>query len=270
MASSASLHPHRNGRTAVTLFRLPGRPGCLALLLLATASQAQQPTLDPAAVAQAQRQALLMQADPATRERLEALARHETDVRRLEAYNDELARVVDRQAERLADRERDAASAEAIREALPGLLRGMTERLGDHLEADLPFLGEERRARLAELERRLDDPDLEAAQALDRVLGAWRDELDYGTDVDAWRGLLDEEREVDFLRLGRVGLYYLTPDGREGGVWRSESREWRALDEEARQTLRRGLRIAREQRAPELLELPLSHPLQDADEEQRS
>jgi len=65
-------------------------------------------------------------------------------------------------------------------------------------------------------------------------------------------------REVEYLRIGRIGFYYLTPDGREGGVWDKESGEWLALDEPARRQVRNGLRIVNDQRTPELLQLPLS------------
>ena len=63
---------------------------------------------------------------------------------------------------------------------------------------------------------------------------------------------------MEYLRIGRIGFYYVTPDGREGGVWDKEEGTWLALDEAARRQVRNGLRIAADQRTPELLQLPLS------------
>ena len=125
----------------------------------------------------------------------------------------------------------------------------------------MPFLYDQRQARLASLDRMLDSGELSAADKLDRVLAAWRAELDYGREVDAWQGSLktqDASLEVDYLRLGRLGWYYLTPDGQQGGVWRSKEQTWQALDDEALGEVRKGLRIAREERAPAMLDLPLS------------
>jgi len=136
-------------------------------------------------------------------------------------------------------------------------------RLERLVAADMPFLRDQRQARLASLERMLDSAELSAADKLDRVLATWRTELDYGRQVDAWRGALSageggEKLEVDYLRLGRLGWYYLTPDGQQGGVWRGGEGRWQSLDGEALREVRKGLRLAREERAPAMLDLPLS------------
>lgn len=238
----------------------------LAVLGLSCAglAQAQESLVDQAAEVQrrqAELQARIEAADDETRRLIGELRRVRAEAERLEAYNAELDRVVQRQDETLTRRERALEGAAATREGLPPLLRAMVERLELWIETDLPFLHEERRARVESLERMLADPALSPAERLDRVLAAWRTELAYGRELDTWRGLLEGEREVDFLRLGRVGFYYLTPDGREGGVWKADARAWRPLETASRRSLETGIRIAREQRAPELLTLPVSPPL---------
>ncbi|MDI5985592.1 DUF3450 domain-containing protein [Halomonas sp. M4R5S39] len=239
-------------------------PMASAETLLEEAGQAQR--------AQAELQARIDAADDEMRERLEELRRLERETRRLDAENDLLAPRLARQAETLERREAALATLAETREALPALERGLVERLASWVNQDLPFLVDERRARVASLESGLADPEASAADRLDRILSAWRAELDYGREFDAWRGNLEEggsRREVEFLRLGRVGYYYLTPDGRQGGVWQADEGRWAELDEEARREVRHGLRIARDQRAPELLRLPVSQPLQSADEPDR-
>ncbi|MFO7648587.1 MULTISPECIES: DUF3450 domain-containing protein [Halomonas] len=210
---------------------------------------------------QAELESRIEAADDDVRERLEELRRLERETRQLSARSDELAPRLERQAEALDRREAALATLGETREALPDLQRRLVERLARWVDRDLPFLVEERRARAASLERSMGDPDASAAERLASVLAAWRTELDYGREFDAWRGTLEEgetRREVEFLRLGRIGLYYLTPDSRQGGVWRAEEGRWVALDEPARRQLRHGLHIARDRRAPELLHLPLS------------
>lgn len=221
--------------------------------LLQEASQAQR--------AQAELQTRIEAADDQVRERLEELRRLERETRRLNARNDELAPRLERQAETLERREAALATLAETREALPGLQRRLVERLALWIDRDLPFLVDERRARVASLERGMGDPDGSAAERLESVLAAWRTELDYGREFDAWRGTLEEgetRREVEYLRLGRIGLYFLTPDGRQGGVWHADEGRWVMLDEAARRQVRHGLHIARDRRAPELLHLPLS------------
>ncbi|RTR06004.1 DUF3450 domain-containing protein [Halomonas nitroreducens] len=238
-------------------------------LVMATAAAAEptlrEETLD-AQRAQAELQARIDAADEAVRDKLLALRQAREEIRRLSRYNAELAPLVERQAATLTSRREALDTLSQTREALPGLMRGMVVRLRTWVEDDMPFLRDERLARVDSLETLLADPELDTAEKLERVLAAWHAELDYGRELDTWRGELPGEppREVDFLRLGRVGWYYLTPDGRQGGVWQAAPGEWRPLGETALAEVRKGMAIAREQRAPALLDLPVSQPREDA------
>ncbi|WP_240454184.1 DUF3450 domain-containing protein [Halomonas sp. NO4] len=256
-------------------FAAHGRALLLGTILVALPAAGDTPLPEEALEAQRQQAALqerIDAADEATREQLRELRELRDETRRLAEHNAERAPRLDRLAERLESREAALNALENTREALPGLKRALVERLARWIERDLPFLVESREARVASLEQSLSDPELSEADQLERILGAWRTELDYGRELDAWRGYLGREgerrREVDFLRLGRVGLYYLTPDGREGGVWLADARQWASLDEAERREVRTGLRIARDQRAPELLTLPVSQPLERRDDEE--
>ena len=209
---------------------------------------------------QAELQEKIDAADEATREALRELRAAEREADRLKAYNAELAPLVERQADTIAQREQALNTLSETREAMPVLMRDMVDRLRQWVETDLPFLQEERLARVDELENMLANAEMSASDKLDRLLGAWRTELDYGREMDAWQGQLAgaENREVDYLRLGRVGWYYVAPDGSEGGVWKSRANQWQPLNDDQLAEVRKGLRIAREQRAPELLALPTS------------
>lgn len=215
---------------------------------------------------QAELQTRIDAADDAVRTRLGALRQAREELRRLNAYSAELAPQVERQAETLDRRLAALDSLAATREALPGLMRELVERLRRWIDADMPFLHDERLARVDSLEAMLGAAELAPGEKLERVLAAWRSELDYGREFDAWRGELHDSRgsparDVEFLRAGRVGWYYLTPDGGAGGVWKVEQERWQALDSDAIAELRKALDIVRERRAPELLNLPLSQPL---------
>ncbi|MBZ9568671.1 DUF3450 domain-containing protein [Modicisalibacter tunisiensis] len=219
---------------------------------------------------QAKLQARIDAADDRTREALRELRRVRREASRLEAYDEELARQVERQDQSINQRERAVSQLADAGERLPVLTRQLVGRLQALVEADMPFLHDERLARLASLQQMLDTGELSAADKLDRVLAAWRTELDYGREVDAWHGPLyqsDAQPDtasggappaVDYLRVGRLGWYYLTPDGEQGGVWQAGAHGWQPLDGDARREVRKGLRIAREERAPAMLDLPLS------------
>jgi hypothetical protein len=237
----------------------------LALCLFVSPVLAQTPLpASEAKQAQTELQARIDAADDESRQLLQELRRLETDTRRTAAYNAELEPIIARQEEMLSQRLAALESAQATRETLPALTRALVERLDRWIGSDMPFLQDQRRARVHSLETMLTDPELDDDERLDRTLSAWRAELDYGREIDAWRGMLDGEREVDFLRLGRIGLYYLSIDGREGGVWRVQEQDWQLLDDAARREVQKGLHMARDRRAPELLTLPVSQPLREA------
>ncbi|MHB0774048.1 DUF3450 domain-containing protein [Halomonas sp. WWR20] len=236
----------------------------LFLLCLPVSASWGQDSLRDESVSAQREQAALQEridaADEETRQALERLREAEREAQRLESYNEELAPRVERQAETLARREQAMDDLEVTRESLPRLMRSMVTRLRRLIEADMPFLRQERLARVASLETMLTDEGVSLADKWDRLFAAWRTELDYGRDMDSWRGVLegDETLEVDYLRIGRVGLYYLTPDGHRGGVWKTAQDDWQPLNDTQLTELRKGIRIAQDQRAPELLALPVS------------
>nr|WP_286009654.1 DUF3450 domain-containing protein [Salinicola sp. S1-1-2] len=249
---------------------------CLAAVSLggvATLASAQD-SLSQAGIEAQQTQADLQSriddADDATREALQRLRQANRQADRLESYNAELVPIVESQAQRISRQESALAQISVTREALPGEMREMVDQLHQLVAADMPFLRQERLARVEDLENMLGSDTLDRADKLQRIFSAWRTELDYGRDMDQWSGPLDGAqsdaasdasqyaREVDYLRVGRAGWYYVTPDDRAGGVWSVADGQWQPLDAADVREVRRGIRIAEEQNAPALLELPAS------------
>ncbi|WP_295040624.1 DUF3450 domain-containing protein [Salinicola sp.] len=248
---------------------------CLAAIgVSAPSTILAQDSLSQASIQAQQTQAELQQridaADDATREALERLRQAGQQADRLESYNAELAPIVDNQAKRIASEKQALTQISVTREALPGEMRQMVEQLREMIEADMPFLRDERLARVDDLEQMLSRDDASQADKLQRLFSAWRAELAYGREMDQWSGPLEGAqsdaasqgsqmaREVDYLRVGRTGWYYVTPDDRAGGVWSVADGEWEALNGDQIGEVRRGIRIAQDQSAPALLHLPAS------------
>ncbi|WP_309656718.1 DUF3450 domain-containing protein [Vreelandella vilamensis] len=201
-------------------------------------------------------------ADEQTRATLEELRQLERETRLLTRENSALSARLTTQATRQQRMSNALDTLEETRAALPQIEADMTRQLTQWIKRDLPFLQNERMARVV----LIDSEGLESVERISELLGVWRQEFAYGREVDTWRGRLaakSGEREVDFLRIGRIGFYYLSPDGQEGGVWLAEASRWQSLDESARRDVRHGLRMANDQRAPALLTLPLSVTVAD-------
>ena len=73
-----------------------------------------------------------------------------------------------------------------------------------------------------------------------------------------------DSRSVEFLRLGRVMLYYQTLDAHESGWWNPQTRSWEVLDGSARRPLTQAIAIARQQQAPAYLQLPVKTLAEEA------
>ncbi|WNL37494.1 DUF3450 domain-containing protein [Halomonas sp. PAMB 3264] len=236
--------------------------GWSVCVLVSTHAIASDEALDQAAQgveAQQQQSALQQQIDAAdeqTRTALEELRELERETRSLKASNAALTARLAQEAERQQTLGSALDTVSETRAALPVIEQDMTEQLTSFIENDLPFLLDERLARIENLQ------GASSAERIEQLLETWRVELEYGRAIDHWRGRLTLEegsaREVDYLRVGRIGYYYLTPDGREGALWNAESGQWQPLGEHGRREVRNALRIADDQRTPELLYLPLS------------
>jgi len=152
-----------------------------------------------------------------------------------------------------------ATIEETQAEVMP-LLQRMLSSLEQFIELDVPFLEDERADRLAQLKELMVRPEVTVAEKYRRVLEAYQIESDYGRTLEAWRGSLDvdgRQRVVEFLRLGRLMLFYQTLDGHTQGYWNNTARQWQPLPASYNRTLQQGLNMARQQQTPALLRLPL-------------
>ena len=92
-------------------------------------------------------------------------------------------------------------------------------------DEELASKADEERALRAEKERALN------AERYRRLLEAYQIELDYGQTMVSYKGKLEDGREADFVRVGRVSLLYRTADGEESGYWDAEQKKWVVANE---------------------------------------
>ncbi len=178
----------------------------------------------------------------------------------LATYNQHLTDLLDSQEKEKTSLTQQLKDIETTqREIVPLILR-MLDSLEKFIALDLPFLPEERTQRLSKLKEMTVRADVTHAEKYRRILEAYQIENDYGNTIEAYRSDLTVNgvtSSVDFLRLGRVALYYQRFDGSETGYWDKEQQQWQLLSTDYRNAIRNGLRIARKETAPDLLTLPI-------------
>lgn len=174
----------------------------------------------------------------------------------LSAYNEHLRRLVESQRTQKAALEQQVREIEVTRRDLVPLMLRMTNTLQQFVSLDRPFLAVERARQVADLQALMQDHEVNDAEKFRRLLEAYQVENGYGKTVGAYQGeiTLDDKatRTVDFLRVGRIGLYYQTLDGRQSGLWNGTTRRWESLPAEYNPMIRKGIVMARQERPKEL------------------
>jgi hypothetical protein len=203
------------------------------------------------------------QLDDQTRAMLERYRSASWQAQQLTVYADQLGELVSAQDAEKSSLLRQIDEMERTeRELLPLMLR-MVEALDQFIALDLPFLVTERKERLASLRKLMADPSATHTDKFKRILEAWQIETEYGRSLGNERAEV-EGRTVEVLRVGRVGLFYLSADGKKAGTWDASQKKWIELEHRHVAEIRHGLRMARETAAPDLLRLPLPAVAQGA------
>jgi len=178
----------------------------------------------------------------------------------LTAYTTQLAKQADQQQQLLNSLENNMANVRETRMELTPLMQEMVQVLTLFVQQDIPFLWQERQLRLAELNRLLDNPNIIVADKYRRILEAYQIETEYGDTIETWQAQLplsDADKTVQLIRVGRVALYYLTPDHQNAGYWDNSSRSWLALPASWLPKVKQAYEVADNKTVPALLALPL-------------
>ena len=178
----------------------------------------------------------------------------------LTVYNAQLSKQLSNQVSEMEAINLSMDQVSIIERQITPLMLRMITGLEQFVALDVPFLTDEREKRLASLKDMMNRADINSSEKFRRVLEAYQVEVDYGRTIEAYTALLDvdgQEREVDFLRICRLELIYLTRDGKKAGSWDTTSKQFVALDDSTISQISKGLRIARKQLAPDMLTLPV-------------
>lgn len=182
----------------------------------------------------------------------------------LKVYNTRLQRQIDNQMARITEIDGSIDQVTVISRQMTPLVIRMIDGLEKFVELDVPFHMDERQQRVAFLRANLDRSDVSVAEKFRQVLEAYKIESEYGRKIDAYKGSVEidgVERDVNFLRVGRIALLYQTTDTEISGAWDQSSRSWVPLERgEYRNAIMKGLRIARKEASIDLLNLPVAAP----------
>lgn len=166
-------------------------------------------------------------------------------------YNRQLADIVKSQETEMAVLQKDIDNIETTRQAVMPFMERMITGLERFIASDLPFLPEERAVRIRMLKENMKRADISIAAKYRQILDAYQIEIDYGKTVESYQGTIDGKK-VNFLKVGRIGLYTITPDKKECAAWHPGEGKWQVLDDiDYHLAVTKAINIAKKQRAPD-------------------
>jgi hypothetical protein len=211
-----------------------------------------------------QSQERIDQIDERTQQLLGDYRAHLNQLEQLNRYNASQQRQVEAQEREMASLRNDIDNIASLQRAVQPLMEDMVDALARLVEADVPFLLQERRERVARLQAAMDDPSRSPAQRYRMVIEAYQIENEYGRTIEAYRGDIEVDgrlyENVEFLRIGRVSLTFRTDDDEVLKRYDTQNGSWVDLDPAFLADLKTGSRIAREQIPPDFMYIPTTAP----------
>lgn len=182
-------------------------------------------------------------------------------VKNLTLYNQMLDKQLSAQKSEIDVINHSIANATLIERQILPLLDRMVSHLSQFIALDTPFLIKERTKRVNGLKDLLLESKLTTSEKARRVFEAYQIENEFGYTIEAYKGnvtLSDKTLAVEFLRIGRIALLYRDMAGEQFGFWNNQTTSWQTLDEsQYKRYIDKGLKIAKEEIAPELITIPL-------------
>jgi len=183
----------------------------------------------------------------------------------LRVYNRLMGAQTDGQLATLEDIALSMDQVDVINRQIFPLMTRMIDGLEQSIEFDVPFLMDERRERVANLHDIMERSDVSVAEKFRKVMEAYQIENDFGSSSEAYEQTItfgDDTRNYNMLRIGRVGLYFQSDDAKITGRWDTAGGEdgnggW-VRDDSSRNEIRKGLRMANQLIAPEIIVIPIN------------
>ena len=174
-------------------------------------------------------------------------------------YNRQLQELIDSQNAEIISINEQMIELDKTNKGILPTLEEMVSTLESIINNDVPFLLTERKARVAELKDILKQSNISTSEKFRRVFEAYQIENEFGRTIESYRDEITFDSEtfnVEVFRLGRVGLYARTSDGRHTAMYSKKEGRWvrkKGIDNE----LEVALKIARKELPPSLLKLPI-------------
>ncbi len=173
------------------------------------------------------------------------------EIENFRIYNRQLRDIVTSQEAEKISFNQSIKGIEATALKIMPFMERMINSLDSFVASDYPFLPHERSKRMATLKASMKRADISVAAKYRQILEGYQIEIDYGNTIEAYDGEIDNKK-VTFLKLGRVGFYYLSFDESVCSAWNITDGKWQELDGDYKVSIVKAIKIAKRQKSPDL------------------
>ena len=133
-------------------------------------------------------------------------------------------------------------------------LKETVDSLRKFVNLDMPFLKDSRIARIDDLDSIILQSNVTTAEKFRKVFEAYFQlEAAFGNTIETYPGFIeldDQTITVDYFRIGRLGWYYRSANGRETGYWDKFNEAWVHTNGKLNDEIKLALDIANRQTPP--------------------
>lgn len=178
----------------------------------------------------------------------------------LRRYDDQLEKIVFSQEEEINSILKQIDSLDNVNKDILPFLKETIDSLRKFVNLDIPFLKESRLARLDNLDSIILKSNVTTAEKFRKVFEAYQVETAFGNTIETYPGFIELEGQtitVDYFRMGRLGWYYRSANGKESGYWNKFEDSWVHTNGKLNDEIKLALDIANRQTPPNFITLPV-------------
>ncbi len=181
-------------------------------------------------------------------------------IENMKAYNQQMRDLIASQLKEMEDMKEKMKNVTNLKKEILPLVGKMSDSIETFVSLDVPFLKTERSKRITDLKALMSRADISVSEKFRRVLEAYQVEAEYGRTIEAYNGNIETDKGElagEFLRVGRLALMFKGLDGNTFKRWDADKGAFVSLEGKYKSALKDGLRVAKKQKAPNLLRIPV-------------
>lgn len=181
----------------------------------------------------------------------------------LKTYNAQLRKLIRAQKQEITRLEEQIDYVTLVERRIMPLVQDMIDSLKVFVEADIPFLAEERKDRVGRLQALMTDSSVTTSERYRQTLAAFEIESEYGRKVGTYQADMEVDgvvQTVNFLHVGRVAFIFQTKDKEDSYVWDQAAQTWVELSGSSNGSVYDAIQMARGFIQSDVVELPIFAP----------